>query len=87
MSCHLKESVKIGSCPGPICGPSRSAVLSGFMPSTTGIYGNANNMLTSSLVQKNATLPEYFSKNGYVTISKGKIFNKHSAENGIDHGQ
>ena len=29
------------SCPGPVCGPSRSALLSGFMPSTTGLYGTA----------------------------------------------
>ena len=59
------------SCPGPVCGPSRSALLSRFMPSTTGLYGNSNNMLDSAIVQKSATLPEYFSKHGYVTISKG----------------
>jgi len=75
------------SCAGPVCCPSRSALLSGFMPSKTGAYGNANNMLNSILVQENATLPEYFSKNGYVTISKGKIFHKHLTENGVDHGQ
>lgn len=75
------------SCAGPVCCPSRSAILSGFLPSRTGVYGNGNNMLDSRLVQEYATLPEYFSKNGYVTISKGKIFHKHSSENGIDHGQ
>ncbi|WP_081817029.1 sulfatase [Polaribacter sp. Hel_I_88] len=75
------------SCSGPVCGPSRSALLSGFMPGKTGIYGNGNNMLDSKLVQENATLPEYFSKNGYTTISKGKIFHKHITENGVDHGQ
>ena len=74
------------SCPGPVCGPSRSALLSGFMPSTTGLYGNSNNMLDSVFVQTSATLPEYFSKHGYITISKGKIFHKHSTENGQDHG-
>ena len=74
------------SCPGPVCGPSRSALLSGFMPYTTGIYGNSNNILESKMVQEYATLPEYFSKNGYVTISKGKIFHKHTTSNGFDHG-
>lgn len=74
------------SCPGPVCGPSRSALLSGFMPHTTGIYGNSNNMLESKMVQEHATLPEYFSRNGYVTISKGKIFHKHATTNGFDHG-
>jgi arylsulfatase A-like enzyme len=77
---------KNSSCPGPVCGPSRSALLSGFMPASTGAYYNNNNMLDSKLVQENATLPEYFSKHGYVTISSGKIFHKHSTENGMDHG-
>jgi len=75
------------SCAAPVCCPSRSALLSGFLPSRTGVYGNGNNMLDSKLVQDYATMPEYFSKNGYVTISKGKIFHKHASENGIDHGQ
>lgn len=75
------------SCPGPVCGPSRSALLSGFMPATTGIYGNANNMLNSALVQTHATLPEYFSKNGFLTISSGKVFHTHTTANGEDHGQ
>jgi arylsulfatase A-like enzyme len=64
-------------CPGPVCGPSRSALLSGFMPHRTGIYGNQQNMLNSPLVQRHATLPEYFGRNGYTTVSSGKIFHKH----------
>lgn len=75
------------SCAGPVCGPSRSALLSGFRPGTTGAYGNDTNMLDSEIVQTHATLPEYFSKNGYTTISCGKIFHKHETENGADHGQ
>jgi arylsulfatase A-like enzyme len=57
------------SCAGPVCGPSRSALLSGFRPSTTGAYGNDTNMLDSKIVQTHATLPEYFSKNGYRTTN------------------
>ncbi len=56
------------------------------MPATTGVYGNGQNMLNSEIVQTHATIPEYFSKNGYVTISSGKIFHKHPTENGEDHG-
>ena len=33
------------SCAGPVCGPSSSSMLSGFMPATTGVYGNNNNMM------------------------------------------
>ena len=69
-------------CPGPVCGPSRSALLSGFMPHRSGVYGNAQNMRGSPLVQSHATLPEYFSKNGYHTLSRGKIFHKHPADQG-----
>lgn len=67
-------------CAAPICGPSRSAVLSGFLPSTSGVYGNAHNMIFTETVKTHATLPEYFTKNGYQTLSNGKMFHKH----GID---
>lgn len=69
--------------PAPVCGPSRSAILSGFLPSTTGVYGNGHNMLYSGIVQENPTLPEYFSLNGYHTLSNGKIFHKHGTKNGL----
>ncbi|NQV31236.1 MAG: sulfatase-like hydrolase/transferase [Phycisphaeraceae bacterium] len=74
-------------CAGPVCCPSRSAMLSGFMPSRSGIYSNSQNMLDAPLVQAHATLPEYFSKHGYVSLSMGKIFHKHAAKNGLDAGQ
>lgn len=73
-------------CPGPVCGPSRSALLSGFMPHTSGIYGNSQNMLNAPLIQKHATLPEYFSKNGYLSLSRGKIFHRHRTVKGADPG-
>lgn len=73
-------------CPAPVCGPSRSAILSGFMPHRTGIYGNGHNMIYSDIVRTHATLPEYFSKHGYHTLSNGKIFHKHATEHGTDFG-
>lgn len=72
---------------GPLCCPSRSALLSGFRPETTGCYTNSRNMRESVLIQQYATLPEYFSKNGYLTISRGKIFHRHQTEAGQDMGQ
>jgi arylsulfatase A-like enzyme len=74
-------------CAGPVCGPSRSALMSGFRPDRTGAYGNSTNMLRSPLVQEYATLPEYFSQHGYSTINRGKIFHAHASENGMDRGQ
>ena len=74
-------------CAGSVCCPSRSAMLSGFMPSRSGVYSNSQNMLNAPLVQAYATLPEYFSKHGYSSLSMGKIFHKHGAKHGLDAGQ
>ncbi|NBB80495.1 MAG: sulfatase-like hydrolase/transferase [Verrucomicrobia bacterium] len=74
-------------CPGPVCGPSRSAILSGFMPNRSGIYTNRDHMLDAELVELHPTLPEYFSMHGYVTVSKGKIFHAHMVDDGMDYGQ
>jgi arylsulfatase A-like enzyme len=70
------------NCAGPVCCPSRSALLSGFMPNRSGIYGNSQNMLNSELVQTHYTLPEYCSKHGYRTLSTGKVFHKHVGDEG-----
>ncbi|MDF1656874.1 MAG: sulfatase [Verrucomicrobiales bacterium] len=74
-------------CAAPVCGPSRSALLSGFMPNRSGIYGNSQNMLDAELVKAHATLPEYFSKNGYHSLSMGKIYHAHHGAGGVDKGQ
>lgn len=74
-------------CTGPVSCPSRSSLLSGFRPERTGCYDNDQDMLKSALIQQYATMPEYFSKNGYITISSGKIFHKHQKEEGQDQGQ
>jgi arylsulfatase A-like enzyme len=74
-------------CTGPVSCPSRSSLLSGFRPERTGCYDNDQNMLNSKLVQEYATMPEFFSKNGYLTISSGKIFHKHQVAGIQDQGQ
>lgn len=74
-------------CSGPVSCPSRSSLLSGFRPERTGCYSNDQNMLRSEIIQQYATMPEYFSKNGYITISTGKIFHKHETVQGRDQGQ
>lgn len=76
-----------GVCAAPICGPSRSAVLSGFMPNRTGVYGNASNIVYTEIGKTHAMMPEYFSKHGYYTLSNGKVFHKHgSVNNTTDFG-
>ncbi len=59
-------------CPAPICGPSRTSVLSGLWPSTSGIYTNAINYRED--MAGHISLPAYFRKHGYHSLGMGKIF-------------
>ena len=61
-------------CAAPVCNPSRASLLTGYRPSSTGIYGNENYMRGSEVLQNARTLPQYFSDNGYFTTARGKIF-------------
>ncbi|CAA6676300.1 Choline-sulfatase (EC [Lentimonas sp. CC4] len=73
-------------CAAPVCGPSRSSFLSGYMPNKIGVYGNGANMRDAELVQNNPTLPEYLRLNGYYTLSTGKVFHGHESTDGDDLG-
>ena len=63
-----KAGVLFGNahCQGPICGPSRASIFSGFYPHTTGVYQQpASNLLESDKkFFRGQLLPEYFSSNG-----------------------
>ena len=74
-------------CPSSLSCPSRSAFLTGLMPSTTGVYQNTQNLRDSKAATAVPTLPQYFSQNGYFTLSTGKIFHKHQYNGEVDAGQ
>ena len=59
-------------CPAPICGPSRTAILTGMRPETSGIYDN--NIKFSKDLPNVVSLPEHFRKNGYQVYGVGKLF-------------
>lgn len=61
-------------CAAPASNASRAALLSDFRPSTTGIYGNAEFIRESKVVNNETTLPRYFSNHGYYATVRGKIF-------------
>jgi arylsulfatase A-like enzyme len=62
-------------CAAPWCNPSRTALLTGFRPSTSGVYTHYNVPWRPAPLLKNAvTLPRYFRDNGYLAIGAGKIF-------------
>ena len=74
-------------CQAPICGPSRASIMTGLRPSTTGIYGQIDDEKIS--IAGEATngivfLPEYFKKQGYYTMGKGKIFHEHAPDGVFD---
>jgi arylsulfatase A-like enzyme len=58
----------------PLSNPSRSSVLTGYRPSSTGIYGLKPGIRSVDVTRNCVTLPQYFQNNGYFTASFGKVF-------------
>ena len=61
-------------CPAPICNPSRAAIMTGVLPSNSGIYTNRPFFRTSPKLKRITTLPQHFRNNGYTAMRGGKIF-------------
>ncbi len=56
----------------PVCNASRAAIFSGRRPSSTGVYGNADDW--RRIVPPERTLVGVFKKAGYTTLGSGKIY-------------
>jgi arylsulfatase A-like enzyme len=61
-------------CQAPLCNPSRTSVMLGLRPTTTGIYGLAPWFRTLEKWQDRGTLPQHFSAHGYRTLTAGKLY-------------
>lgn len=61
-------------CSAPACNPSRTSLLSGIRPSTSGVYHNRHHWRNSPALQKAIMLPAYFKQHGYRVLGGGKIF-------------
>lgn len=59
-------------CPAPVCGPSRTAIMSGLTPVTTGVYSNNANY--PKRLPDAECLPQYLKRHGYYTMGAGKLF-------------
>jgi arylsulfatase A-like enzyme len=57
-------------CQFPLCNPTRSSVLSGRYPTTTGVLDNDTWLLLQAGQQ---TLPEFFASHGYTVEQFGKV--------------
>ena len=56
----------------PACNPSRTALLSGIRPSSSGVYNN--HQPWKPVLRDAVTLPQFFKENGYHAAGSGKIF-------------
>ena len=66
-----------GYCAAPACGPSRAAMLTGLLPTTTGVYQNDQSFRDAQTwVAEVETLPERFQNEGYLTVGFGKVFHQ-----------
>ncbi|MEO1013195.1 MAG: sulfatase [Bacteroidota bacterium] len=68
----------------PICNPSRTSILTGYRPSTTGVYGLSPWIREVPELKDIVTLPQYFGEHGYTTYSTGKIFHGGYGRRGTD---
>jgi len=61
-------------CQSPLCNPSRSSLLTGLRPSTTGIHGLSPGIRQVERTKDAVTLPQTFTKAGWETFTCGKIY-------------
>jgi choline-sulfatase len=71
-------------CQSPLCNPSRTSLLLGLRPGTTGIHGLAPWFRNVPQFADVTTLPVHFASNGYHTLSAGKIYHSWRGRGGAD---
>ena len=59
-------------CAAPVCNASRTAVMTGLRPSTSGIY--ANGSWWRPALPRVVTLPQWFARERYRVVGGGKVF-------------
>lgn len=61
-------------CQAPLCNSSRTSLMTGLRPSSTGIYGLRPWIRDVDELKDVVTLNQYFERNGYRTYTTGKIY-------------
>ncbi len=59
-------------CQAPACNPSRSSLMTGILPSSSGVY--LNSQPWRAAMPNAVTLPQHFMKHGYWAGGSGKIY-------------
>ncbi|GEA12231.1 sulfatase-like hydrolase/transferase [Alteromonas sp. KUL49] len=60
----------------PLCGPSRTALLTGVPPHISGYDNHQKHFRHHESLANVVTLPQYLRRNGYFTAGVGKVFHK-----------
>jgi choline-sulfatase len=61
-------------CNSPLCNPSRTSLMLGLRPTTTGVYGLTPWFRTLPEFKDRVSLPQHFANHGYRTAATGKIY-------------
>ena len=61
-------------CQAPLCNSSRTSILTGLRPSTTGVYGLAPWFREVEELADVVSLPQHLRANGYTASSVGKVY-------------
>lgn len=67
-------------CQSPLCNPSRTSLMTGLRPSTTGVYCLAPSFRDVEPLKEVVTLSQHFTAHGYHTLATGKIFHGNYAQ-------
>lgn len=74
-------------CQSPMCSPSRTAIMTGLRPSTTGIYGFiADDKIkgVNEATRNAKMMHRYFQEQGYYTMGIGKIYHIYAPKDLFD---
>jgi len=66
----------------PVCGPSRTSLLTGVRPESNGVLDLKTRM--RDIDPDVITLPQHFKNNGYVTAASGKVFDPRNVDSRDD---
>ena len=68
-------------CQYPLCGPSRSSLLTGLRPDATQIFGNSTHI--REVVPDVITLLQHFKQQGYHTLNYGKMYHDRNVDDAL----
>ncbi len=64
--------------PAAACLPTRTAILSGMSPFSSGVYTQLGDWRNNPTFDGKATIPSFFRQNDYLTLGAGKLFHAHT---------